>query len=598
MNYRLTPDVLSIAATATSSTNRLIRVESGPPMTDGKTVYLPGIKPDLNSAEARLLRGYFDHETAHIRYNSFDGVKLLREKMEGRVYVEKLANQRHTMFNAIEDVRIEAKSMSELPGTVGTIKAINDSCLAKNTGEGLTSFAQACHAVIWYGQGVSRDRASYCPHGWAILDRIDLTEYDKFLGTLSKRPKFLGAKAAAELAILLTDLVVDAISELEAEDVEPPSEVGDTGDGDEDSGDEDDGGGDSGDDDGDSGDDGESRADSGEVDGDGDSGDTDTDGDDDGDGDSGDTGDSDGDTDGDSGDGDTDGDSDGGDSDGTPGGGRSSWSDEPGDPNEASKVAAIGDMIERADDDDDPWGDAVQKSQRAHRPSPGSYVSYNQIHPGAMRIAGTLRDQLMSRDRVHWSLPRESGHRIDRRTLPGVASGQTVSAFNRRRVDRAVKTKVTILMDESWSMHVRMVDTKLAAWMIADATETLGCPTQIIGFSDHCTDIKSPGRVTPAMNLSGLEQGGTELLPALIRERVTAESHSDHRRVVFVLSDGGTFAEDECVEYITRQRASGVTYFAVCIDMKRLKVHDACDAVVECSRHDVAGSMHRALLSL
>jgi|DEB0MinimDraft_4_1074332.scaffolds.fasta_scaffold03783_4 cobalamin biosynthesis protein CobT len=573
MNYRLTPDVLSIAATATSSTNRLIRVESGPPMTDGKTVYLPGIKPDLNSAEARLLRGYFDHETAHIRYNSFDGVKLLREKMEGRVYVEKLANQRHTMFNAIEDVRIEAKSMSELPGTVGTIKAINDSCLAKNTGEGLTSFAQACHAVIWYGQGVSRDRASYCPHGWAILDRIDLTEYDKFLGTLSKRPKFLGAKAAAELAILLTDLVVDAISELEAEDVEPPSEVGDTGDGDEDSGDEDDGGGDSGDD-------GESRADSGEVDGDGDSGDTDTDGDDDGDGDSGDTGDSDGDT------------------GGTPGGGRSSWSDEPGDPNEASKVAAIGDMIERADDDDDPWGDAVQKSQRAHRPSPGSYVSYNQIHPGAMRIAGTLRDQLMSRDRVHWSLPRESGHRIDRRTLPGVASGQTVSAFNRRRVDRAVKTKVTILMDESWSMHVRMVDTKLAAWMIADATETLGCPTQIIGFSDHCTDIKSPGRVTPAMNLSGLEQGGTELLPALIRERVTAESHSDHRRVVFVLSDGGTFAEDECVEYITRQRASGVTYFAVCIDMKRLKVHDACDAVVECSRHDVAGSMHRALLSL
>jgi len=569
MNYRLTPDVLSIAATATSSTNRLIRVESGPPMTDGKTVYLPGIKPDLNSAEARLLRGYFDHETAHIRYNSFDGVQLLREKMEGRVYVEKLANQRHTMFNAIEDVRIEAKSMSELPGTVGTIKAINDSCLAKNTGEGLTSFAQACHAVIWYGQGVSRDRASYCPHGWAILDRIDLTEYDKFLGTLSKRPKFLGAKAAAELAILLTDLVVDAISELEAEDVEPPSEVGDTGDGDEDSGDEDDGGGDSGDD-------GESRADSGEVDGDGDSGDTDTDGDTDGD--------SDGDTD--------------GDSDGTPGGGRSSWSDEPGDPNEASKVAAIGDMIERADDDDDPWGDAVQKSQRAHRPSPGSYVSYNQIHPGAMRIAGTLRDQLMSRDRVHWSLPRESGHRIDRRTLPGVASGQTVSAFNRRRVDRAVKTKVTILMDESWSMHVRMVDTKLAAWMIADATETLGCPTQIIGFSDHCTDIKSPGRVTPAMNLSGLEQGGTELLPALIRERVTAESHSDHRRVVFVLSDGGTFAEDECVEYITRQRASGVTYFAVCIDMKRLKVHDACDAVVECSRHDVAGSMHRALLSL
>ena len=573
MNYRLTPDVLSIAATATSSTNRLIRVESGPPMTDGKTVYLPGIKPDLNSAEARLLRGYFDHETAHIRYNSFDGVKLLREKMEGRVYVEKLANQRHTMFNAIEDVRIEAKSMSELPGTVGTIKAINDSCLAKNTGEGLTSFAQACHAVIWYGQGVSRDRASYCPHGWAILDRIDLTEYDKFLGTLSKRPKFLGAKAAAELAILLTDLVVDAISELEAEDVEPPSEVGDTGDGDEDSGDEDDGGGDSGDD-------GESRADSGEVDGDGDSGDTDTDGDDDGDGDSGDTGDSDGDT------------------GGTPGGGRSSWSDEPGDPNEASKVAAIGDMIERADDYDDPWGHAVQKSQRAHRPSPGSYVSYNQIHPGAMRIAGTLRDQLMSRDRVHWSLPRESGHRIDRRTLPGVASGQTVSAFNRRRVDRAVKTKVTILMDESWSMHVRMVDTKLAAWMIADATETLGCPTQIIGFSDHCTDIKSPGRVTPAMNLSGLEQGGTELLPALIRERVTAESHSDHRRVVFVLSDGGTFAEDECVEYITRQRASGVTYFAVCIDMKRLKVHDACDAVVECSRHDVAGSMHRALLSL
>ncbi len=583
MNYRLTPDVLSIAATATSNTNRVIRVESGPPMTDGVTVYLPGIKPDLNSAEARLLRGYFDHETAHIRYNSFEGVKLLRDKQETERFDPKLAAQRHTMFNAVEDVRIEAKSMNELPGTVGTIKAINESCLAKNTGEGMTSFAQACHAVIWYGQGVSRDRASYCPHGWAILDRIDLTEYDKFLDTLSKRPQFLGAKAAAKLAILLTDLVVDAISELEAEGVEPPSEVGDTGDDDGDTGDGDTDDGDSGDDDGDSGDDGESRADSGEVDGDGDSGDTD--GDTDGDGDSGDT---DGD---DGGDGDDDG-------DGTSGRGRSSWSDEPGDPNEASKVAAIGDMIEGSDDGDDPWGSAVQTAQCAHKPSPGSYVSYNDIHPGAMRIAGTLRDQLMSRDRVHWSLPRESGHRIDRRTLPGVASGQTVSAFNRRRVDRAVKTKVTVLMDESWSMRIRMVPTKTAAWMIADATETLGCPTQIIGFSDHCSDIKSPGRVTSASTLSGLEQGGTELLPALIRERVTAESHSDHRRVVFILSDGGTCAEDQCVEYIKRQRAAGVTYFAVCIDMKRLPVHDACDSVVECSRHDVAGSMHRALLSL
>ena len=215
-----------------------------------------------------------------------------------------------------------------------------------------------------------------------------------------------------------------------------------------------------------------------------------------------------------------------------------------------------------------------------------------------MRIAQTLREQLIARDRVSWTLPRESGHRIDRRTLPGVASGQTVSAFNRRAIDRAVNTKVTILLDDSSSMSKQYRQCLHAAWTIADATESLGCPSEIIGFGSELRDIKQVGRVTSATPLRGACSGGTMMLPALIRERMHAEAYPRHRRVVFIITDGATCAEKQCVEFIEQQRRDGATFTALCIDCEPHAVAEACDSVVRCSGSNLAATMHASLRDL
>ena len=240
----------------------------------------------------------------------------------------------------------------------------------------------------------------------------------------------------------------------------------------------------------------------------------------------------------------------------------------------------------------------VEAASPMAQDDPRGYTAFAAVHRDAMRIAQTLREQLIARDRVNWSLPRESGHRIDRRTLPGVASGQTVSAFNRRAIDRAVNTKVTILLDDSSSMRPQYGECLHAAWTIADATESLGCPSEIIGFGSELRDIKQVGRVTSATPLRGRCSGGTSMLPALIRERMHADAYPRHRRVVFVITDGKTCAEKQCVDFIEQQRRDGATFFALCIDCEPHAVARACDSVVRCSGSNLAATMHASLRDL
>lgn len=552
--FSLTQDVLSTAASATGGVR--CRVLSGPPQTDGKNIYLPGIKDNLTPSEAQILRGYFDHEVAHIRYRSFRAMKGVRRQ------------HLISMFNAVEDVRIEAKSKHELPGTVATIAAINAACLAADrTGHTMTAYDQTTHAVAWYGQGVGRDRAAYCPEGWAVLDAMNLDQYDAFLSDVVNKTSVDAMRIAEDLEKQARAI----IKEFNKTDV-PKPEPGEDGDGDQ-------------------------PGESGES---GESGDNGGSGGDNGDGDGGDGGDSDG------------GDQPGspsstvGDStDGKGGTGVSKGSKWDGSANadDANRIAdGIGGMVDMRNTPDEYDASIMESAiQQAGQISPSAgrpALTYPEFHSDAMQIARTLQDRLVARDRTSWSLPRESGHRIDRRTLPGVASGQTVSAFNRRRVDRAIHTKVSILLDNSGSMSSCFDTAIRAAWTIADATESLGCPTQIIQFGSYITLVKAPGRVTAATQIRGYCSGGTNLLPALLRERVTAEDHPKHRRVVFLISDGGTSGGVVCREFIEKQRAAGVTYFALCIDMEPHSVHHACDHVVRCSARDLTRTMHTGLRSL
>jgi len=73
--------------------------------TDGTTIRLPGLPADADPRFIGLVRGYIDHEAAHIRFTDFD---LLRREQLGTV-------EKH-IWNIFEDWRIEDRLAKLYPG--------------------------------------------------------------------------------------------------------------------------------------------------------------------------------------------------------------------------------------------------------------------------------------------------------------------------------------------------------------------------------------------------------------------------------------------------------------------------------------------------
>ena len=557
MSATLDPRILSTAAQCFTRMSG-VNVRPGSPRTDGTNIWLPGMKADLTPNELLILRGYFDHESAHLIYDSFAPMRHHSGSTEQKT---------RAMFNAVEDARIEARLNDEYPGTVGSIAAIGRHGLAQRNASPseMTAYDQATHAVLWRLKGVDPSEVTYCPAGWQVLDAIDTTELDAFdlLGT--------SAEQAMDLARLLADRVTRAIDELrKSDEPEPEPEPGDSGD--------------SGDGDTEPGDQAEDSAGKGG-----------------------------GDTEGPESNGDSE-PSDSGDDDTGVGTGPASerWSSE----SEAGYAdSTYADAIDGMTTEDSPCdhelslyrhqqASAVDRASRTLN-NPGGYSGftrplanlYQDLHRDAMRMARSLRPHLEATDRIHWTLPRESGHRIDRRTLPTVAAGLGIAAFNRRRVDRAHKTQVTILLDVSGSMKRRCDAASRAAYTVADACESLGCPTRILGFDCELWDIKRAGRVTPSTRYCSFSCGGTLLLPGLIREGMESAALPYHRRVVFVITDGGVGDEQPSVDWISHHRESGVDSHGIAIDSGVNRVHHACNTQVRCRTADLAERMEEALRS-
>ncbi len=73
--------------------------------TDGNTIYLPNLPQNCSEEFLGLLRGYVDHEAAHIRYTDFD---MLSEY--------NLTSFQKYVWNCIEDYRIEQKMAEHFEG--------------------------------------------------------------------------------------------------------------------------------------------------------------------------------------------------------------------------------------------------------------------------------------------------------------------------------------------------------------------------------------------------------------------------------------------------------------------------------------------------
>lgn len=73
--------------------------------TDGKTIYLPSLPLNCDRDLLALVRGFLDHEAAHIRHTDFPSI--MAAKMDAVTF---------NLFNAIEDWRIEQKLARIFPG--------------------------------------------------------------------------------------------------------------------------------------------------------------------------------------------------------------------------------------------------------------------------------------------------------------------------------------------------------------------------------------------------------------------------------------------------------------------------------------------------
>ena len=81
--------------------------------TDGKTIHLPALPLDSEPELITMIKGYCDHESAHIRETDFE---ILRKAQ--------LTPFQHNLFNILEDWRVEERLSARYPGCRGNFRLL------------------------------------------------------------------------------------------------------------------------------------------------------------------------------------------------------------------------------------------------------------------------------------------------------------------------------------------------------------------------------------------------------------------------------------------------------------------------------------------
>lgn len=82
-----------------------VKIGGASAYTDGQIIHLPQMAPENDAAVVEQVRSYIDHESAHIRHTNFEDIRQAS-----------LPPLTHTLFNAIEDWRVENCLSALYPG--------------------------------------------------------------------------------------------------------------------------------------------------------------------------------------------------------------------------------------------------------------------------------------------------------------------------------------------------------------------------------------------------------------------------------------------------------------------------------------------------
>lgn len=152
--------------------------------TDGKTIYLPSLPDELPEEVVGAIRGYVDHEAAHILFRSnFRIAKWFRDKY---------GDDGFSFLNCLEDLRVEEAMRRRFPGTKRNLKcAYRNSVEKASTSSFNPTMKQLAFGICSRG------------NGYPDLSFVDATVYetlDMIADAVSRASSRRNTKEVAKLA--------------------------------------------------------------------------------------------------------------------------------------------------------------------------------------------------------------------------------------------------------------------------------------------------------------------------------------------------------------------------------------------------------------
>lgn len=220
--------------------------------------------------------------------------------------------------------------------------------------------------------------------------------------------------------------------------------------------------------------------------------------------------------------------------------------------------------------------DSVAISEVVESDNDGRAIPFDEkgVRQTSARIRSRLA-RLMQSQRMQRSVRKRSGSRLDRRSLPKVASGDpNVRPFKAKTPSEATDTAVTVLLDRSGSMAGKRLElageTSLSlTWALA---ETPGISPAVFAFpgvdegmlDDYSINsVHQRGARVDPKRFSLVEGGSTPLSSAAWAAGLDLMAAPQPRRVLLVITDGIPNEPIMARNTLERLRAAGVETLAV-----------------------------------
>ena len=141
--------------------------------TNGSVITLPSVNEnhEMSEVDVKVARGYVDHEAAHVKWTDNKVWKKMMDDRKGDPNIGVF----HSTLNALEDVRIEGKLLTQYAGSRDNLDAVADACgtelrdsLDGQSLADLSAREVGALAATWYGRG----RKSYGRVGAELFKEV------------------------------------------------------------------------------------------------------------------------------------------------------------------------------------------------------------------------------------------------------------------------------------------------------------------------------------------------------------------------------------------------------------------------------------------